>query len=60
VASDYHNKFLLIRDALTMRRSDGALVRVTVPVNGDSQAAAADATAFIQDVFRPLTWRLPA
>jgi EpsI family protein len=59
VASDYRNKFLLMRDALTMHRSDGALVRVTVPVDGDTQATAADATAFIRDVFQPLTRLLP-
>jgi EpsI family protein len=59
VASDYRNKLLLMRDALTMRRSDGALVRVTVPVDRDSQGAAADAVTFIQDVFGPLTRLLP-
>lgn len=59
VASDYRNKLLLMRDALTMRRSDGALVRVTVPVDRNGQAAAADASIFIQDVFRPITQLLP-
>jgi EpsI family protein len=59
VASDYRNKVLLMRDALTMRRSDGALVRVTVPVDRDDQRSMADATTFIQDVFRPLTRLLP-
>jgi EpsI family protein len=59
VASDYLNKFLLVRDALTLRRSDGALVRITVPVDRDIQASAADASAFIQNVFQPLTRLLP-
>ena len=32
VASDYWNRLLLVQDALKLHRSDGALVRVTVPV----------------------------
>jgi EpsI family protein len=48
VASEYWGKFYTIIDSVRLRRSDGALVRVTVPM-GDSEAealqAATDLTA---------------
>jgi EpsI family protein len=56
VASDYLNKLLLVRDALTLHRSDGALVRVTVPV---AQGAADEASSFIRAMFSPLAQHLP-
>ena len=59
VMKELNHKLLLMRDALTMRRSDGALVRVTVPVDRNGQAAAAEAASFIQDVIRPITQLLP-
>ena len=31
VASEYRNRLLLVKDALTLHRSDGALVRITAP-----------------------------
>jgi EpsI family protein len=58
VASDYRNKLLLVQDSLLLHRSDGALVRVTVPATDDEQAAKA-ATAFIRDAYPSLTKQLP-
>jgi EpsI family protein len=59
VASEYRNKLLLVRDALVLQRSDGALVRVTAAtVPGDSRSAQ-EATAFIQAMYPALTAYLP-
>jgi EpsI family protein len=58
VASDYLNKAYLFRDALVRRRSDGALVRVTVPL-GDERRADASAHAFVRDVVPRLEEWLP-
>jgi len=59
VASDYRNKLLLVQDALTSHRSDGALVRVTTPMRpGDAQSAD-DATSFIRALYPSLTQHLP-
>jgi EpsI family protein len=56
VASDYWNKVLLVHDALRLHRSDGALVRVTVPV---APGAADEASSFIRAMFSPLAQHLP-
>jgi EpsI family protein len=58
VASEYLNKAYLFRDALVRRRSDGALVRVTVPL-GDERRADASAQAFVREVFPRLEEWLP-
>ena len=42
VSSEYWGKFYTIIDSVRLRRSDGALVRVTVPL-GDSEAEALQA-----------------
>ena len=39
VASEYWGKVYTVFDSVRLRRSDGAMVRVTVPI-GDSEAAA--------------------
>ena len=58
IASEFRNKLLLVQDALTLHRSDGALVRVTAPVRTDGSAAAAVAS-FIRELFPVLTRHLP-
>jgi EpsI family protein len=58
VASEYRNKLLLVRDALTLHRSDGALVRVTTPILARN-AATADLAAFIRTLYPILTHHLP-
>jgi hypothetical protein len=41
VASEYWAKFYLVKDAIRMNRSDGALVRITTPIlSGESPEAA--------------------
>jgi EpsI family protein len=58
VASEYRNKLLLVQDALTLHRSDGALVRVTTPVLA-STAPTADLASFIRTLYPILTRHLP-
>jgi EpsI family protein len=44
VASEYWGKIFTIIDSVRLRRSDGALVRVTVPIAGSEQTALQAAT----------------
>jgi EpsI family protein len=44
VASEYWGKFYTVIDSVRLRRSDGALVRVTVPISGSEQKALEAAT----------------
>lgn len=46
VANEYTNKLLLMWDAARLRRSNGGLVRVIVPVTSSTDAAAAQAASF--------------
>jgi EpsI family protein len=57
-ASEYRNKLLLVHDALTLHRSDGALVRVTAPVL-PRIARSADLAAFIRALYPILARHLP-
>lgn len=59
VASEYRNKLLLVRDALTVHRSDGALVRVTAPIAAGDPRSAAEMDSFIRTVYPSLTEHLP-
>ena len=60
IANEYWNKLFLVREALIEHRSDGALVRVTVPyASASSRAAAAEGSAFVRDVYPSLTHHLP-
>jgi EpsI family protein len=59
VASDYRNKLLLVRDALTRHRSDGALIRVAAPAEPDVVQAREAASSFIRAVYPALTVSLP-
>jgi len=43
VASEYWGKFYLMADAMRMNRTDGSIVRVIAPVQGDSPEAEAEA-----------------
>jgi EpsI family protein len=42
VASEYWAKFYLVADSIKMNRSDGALVRITTPIQAGESAAAAE------------------
>ena len=46
-ANEYLNKLYLIWDALTKRRTDGALVRINMPVKSDLDKTLKDETEFI-------------
>jgi EpsI family protein len=58
LASEYAAKFYLIWDAVTEHRSDGALVRVSVPVAGNVGEARTRALDFIRNTWPPLTLAL--
>jgi EpsI family protein len=58
VASEYRNRLLLVRDALTLHRSDGALVRITSPLLS-RDARPADLAGFIRALYPMLTRHLP-
>jgi EpsI family protein len=60
IASEFAGKFWLVLDAIRYRRSDTALVRVTVPVRGHSETdALQNATAFVQAIFPSIERHLP-
>jgi EpsI family protein len=63
VASEYWGKVYLVADAIRHNRTDGALVRVMVPVEGRSaqaiSEARAQAAAFVQALFPHLERHLP-
>lgn len=62
-ASEYRSKYFLIRDAMTMNRTDGALVRVIAPilVGATDHGAAAEhlAVEFVRTLFPALPSYLP-
>jgi EpsI family protein len=60
VASEYWAKFYLVRDAIRLNRTDGALVRVIAPVSESGEAQAErTAVAFVKDLFPALDPFLP-
>jgi EpsI family protein len=61
VASEYWGKFYLIRDAVRLNRTDGALVRVIVPIVGEGGEAHAEQTGirFVKVLFPALAGYLP-
>lgn len=61
IASEFSAKFWLVLDSIRYHRSDTALVRVTVPVQGNDQdGATRKGVAFVQTVFPVLKGYLPA
>lgn len=61
VASEYWAKIYLVSDAISMNRSDGALVRVITPVNSDEtlQSATDRARGFSEQLLRVLDQFVP-
>lgn len=60
IASEYSAKLYLMWDALTRRRSDGALVRIVTPIfQGDTAGATRRATSFAQTALPLLTPHIP-
>jgi EpsI family protein len=63
IANEYVGKIYLVSDALRWRRTDAALVRVSVRIAHDDDGAARaehEGTAFIATLFPALTARLPS
>ena len=54
VASEYWGKIYTVLDSVRLRRSDGALVRVTVPVTQSESSALAEAAELASTVTGPL------
>jgi EpsI family protein len=67
VASEYWSKLYLIRDAVRLNRTDGAMVRVIAPIPGTTTGQAEEgerkaealAVRFVQDLFPALGSYLP-
>ena len=60
IASEFAAKFWLIADAVRYRRSDTALLKVVVPVEGTTrQAAVATAVSFVQAAYPAVARQLP-
>jgi EpsI family protein len=61
VANEFKAKFWVMRDAISLNRTDTALVRVTLPVtNQDEAAAEATATDFVKSFYSTLLDYLPS
>jgi EpsI family protein len=64
VASEYWGKFYLVADAIRMRRTDAALVRIMVPIFGatadDEAVAVRLGEQFVQTLFPLLPGYIPA
>lgn len=59
VASEYWGKVYTVLDSLRRRRSDGSMVRVTVPVRGSESAAIETAGKFAADISPELPKFIP-
>ncbi len=59
IASEYVAKGYLIWDAMTKNRTDGALVRISVPVTSTADQAYQQAVAFFQDIWPVLQDYMP-
>lgn len=57
--NEYWGRYYLIRDALLLHRTDGALVRVSMPFSGRAKLALRTETRFIQDVMPLLSSYIP-
>ncbi|MCZ6800215.1 MAG: EpsI family protein [Nitrospirae bacterium] len=59
IASEYWAKGYMIWDAMTTNRTDGALVRITLPVTKDAQHAFQIGVKFLKDVWPYLVEHMP-
>ncbi len=64
VASEYWSKFYLVRDAVTLNRTDAALVRVIVPIAPNAEQAETpaeeNAVDFVKKIYPILPEYLPS
>lgn len=59
ITNEYAVKWYIFQDALTKSRTDGALVRVVVPLHGNSSDSEAAAKATAESFLRDMMPRLP-
>jgi EpsI family protein len=59
IASEYAGKFWMVADAITRKRTDGALVRLLTPMNDGEERAFARLSSFAQDSFSEIERMLP-
>jgi EpsI family protein len=59
IASEYSAKGFLIWDSMTKKRTDGSLVRISVPVRTSDEQAFAEGFEFMRDIFPLLGQYLP-
>ena len=59
VTNEYLGRVYLVLDSLTRNRSDAALIRVSVPFEGDAATAEDTARAFLQVAYPTLMQFLP-
>ncbi len=59
IASEYSAKAYMVLDALRMNRTDGALVRVSLPLLGDEAAAERIAQEFVREIYPLLGQYIP-
>jgi len=59
VASEYWGKIYTVVDSVRLRRSDGAMVRVTVPIRGSEADAERSATDLAVAATKPLPEFVP-
>jgi EpsI family protein len=61
ITSEYWAKIYMVLDAMVKNRTDGSLVRITVPFTGDGEAAAfRQAKVFAETIFPVLRTYLPS
>ena len=59
IASEYWAKAYMIWDAITMNRTDGSLVRISIPVVNSPDEAAAQGLSFLRDLWPTLLDYMP-
>ncbi len=59
IASEYEGKFWMVADAITRKRTDGALVRLITPIKDGETNAFARLSSFAQDSFPEIERILP-
>jgi EpsI family protein len=59
VASEYWAKAYLIWDAITKNRTDGALVRISLPVTKSTEETYQEGLTFMRDIWPSLQEYLP-
>ena len=59
IASEYWAKGFLVWDSMTKKRTDGSLVRISVPVGKSDEQAFAEGFEFMRDIFPLLGQYLP-